>query len=79
TASRWSLHRRACSHPNARLDFNADTAWRLCTRGISPDQAARHARIAGDQQLATAALQIVSIIWSPRPAATRRDSAGISQ
>jgi hypothetical protein len=35
-----------------------DTAWRLCTRGITPGRA----RIDGDRQLAAAALQIVSII-----------------
>ena len=43
----------------------ADTAWRLCTRGITPEQAAGKARIDGDQNLASTALQIVSIIWSP--------------
>jgi len=49
----------------ARAELDADTAWRLCTRGITPGQAAGHARIDGDQNLVAAALQIVSIIWSP--------------
>jgi uncharacterized protein (TIGR03083 family) len=48
----------------ARLELDSDTAWRLCTRGISPQQATLRARIDGDHVLATAALQIVSIIWS---------------
>jgi hypothetical protein len=37
----------------------------LCTRGITPGQAAGRARIDGDQNLASTVLQIVSIIWSP--------------
>jgi len=37
----------------------------LCTRGVTPEQAAENARIDGDEHLATAALQIVSIIWAP--------------
>jgi uncharacterized protein (TIGR03083 family) len=62
---RWSLHHRRHPKPNARVELDTDTAWRLCTRGITPQQAAKRTRIDGDHQLATAALQIVSIIWSP--------------
>jgi uncharacterized protein (TIGR03083 family) len=67
-AGRWRLQREPHSHPAARVELDADTAWRLCTRGMTPEHAARNARIDGDKQLATAALQIVSIIWSPPPA-----------
>jgi hypothetical protein len=45
--------------------LDAGTTWRLCTRGVTPEQATEHARIDGDRHLATAALQIVSIIWTP--------------
>jgi uncharacterized protein (TIGR03083 family) len=62
---RWSLQRRPHPQPAARLELDADTTWRLCTRGITPERAAEHAHIDGDQHLATAALQIVSIIWTP--------------
>jgi uncharacterized protein (TIGR03083 family) len=62
---RWSLHRQPHPKPAARVEFDTDTAWRLCTRGITPQQAAGRARIDGDHRLATAALQIVSIIWLP--------------
>jgi uncharacterized protein (TIGR03083 family) len=62
---RWRLHHQPHPQPTARLELDADTTWRLCTRGMTPEQAAEHARIDGDQHLATAALQIVSIIWSP--------------
>ena len=63
--SRWRLHRQPHPQPAARLELDADTTWRLCTRGITPERAAGHARIDGDRRLAAAALQIVSIIWSP--------------
>ena len=65
---RWRLQRQADPRPAARLELDADTAWRLCTRGITPERAAERARVDGDQHLAAAALQIVSIIWSPPPA-----------
>lgn|SRR5690606_34545645 len=39
-------------------------AWRLCTRGVGPAEAAEHARIEGDRRPAEAALTIVSIIHS---------------
>ena len=62
---RWSLNRPPHPQPAARVELDTDTAWRLCTRGITPRQAAGRARTDGDHHLATAALQIVSIIWSP--------------
>ena len=61
----WRLQRQPAGRPAALVELDADTAWRLCTRGIAPGQAAGRARIDGDHQLVTAALQIVSIIWSP--------------
>ncbi|WP_220039844.1 hypothetical protein [Nonomuraea aridisoli] len=62
---RWELHHRPHPQPAAHLELDADTTWRLCTRGITPGRAAERARIDGDEHLATAALHIVSIIWSP--------------
>ena len=62
---RWRLRRGPHSRPTARVELDPDTAWRLCTRGITPRHAAGRARVDGDRQLAVAALQIVSIIWSP--------------
>src|SRR5690606_35560729 len=62
---RWRLRRQRHPSSAARLELDADTTWRLCTRGVTPEQAAERARISGDRRLAAAALQIVSIIWSP--------------
>jgi hypothetical protein len=47
------------------IELDPDTAWRLCTRGISPSRAADLAQVDGDARLAAAALRIVSIIWTP--------------
>lgn len=44
------------------VTLDADTFWRLCTRGVTPDDARRRAHVTGDPRLADAALQIVSII-----------------
>ncbi|MFI7639562.1 maleylpyruvate isomerase family mycothiol-dependent enzyme [Nonomuraea sp. NPDC049400] len=64
-SDRWRLRPRAHQQPTVNLYLDVDTAWRLCTRGITPAQAVERTHIDGDRQLATAALQIVSIIWSP--------------
>jgi uncharacterized protein (TIGR03083 family) len=50
--------------PAASVRLDAETAWRLCTRGIDPDAARAHAhtRIRGDHRLAEAVLRIVSIV-----------------
>jgi uncharacterized protein (TIGR03083 family) len=62
---RWRLDDSTDGWPAASIELDPDTAWRLCTRGISPSRAAELAGIHGDERLALAALQIVSIIWTP--------------
>ena len=44
------------------VTIDADPLWRLCTRGIEPGEARRHAEVDGDPRLAEACLQMVSII-----------------
>ncbi len=62
TASgRWSLAAPP-DGPAATVSFDAETAWRLCTRGILPSTALTRAHVAGDPALAEAACQILSII-----------------
>ena len=58
----WALSTRAGSQPAATVELDADTTWRLCTRGITPEQARARATVHGDEKLAGAALGIVSII-----------------
>ncbi|MFI7102067.1 maleylpyruvate isomerase family mycothiol-dependent enzyme [Streptomyces sp. NPDC050161] len=59
---RWSLAEPSAGRPAARVRLDADSAWRLCTRGIEPAIALARARIDGDPQLAEAACRIVSIV-----------------
>jgi hypothetical protein len=61
---RWRMERSEVQ-ATAELVLDADTTWRLCTRGITPEQAAERAQVSGDRRLGEAALQIVSIIWTP--------------
>ena len=66
TPERWALSRQPTPSPDALIELDTDTTWRLCTRGIHPAQAAERSHIEGDHRLAATALDIVSIIWSPR-------------
>ncbi|MGI5350626.1 maleylpyruvate isomerase family mycothiol-dependent enzyme [Streptomyces sp. CA-250714] len=59
----WSLAEPDSGHPAAVVHLDAETAWRLCTRGIQPDTALARARVEGERELARAACQIVSIVY----------------
>ncbi|WP_369266020.1 maleylpyruvate isomerase family mycothiol-dependent enzyme [Streptomyces harbinensis] len=61
-ADGWTLAEPAAGAPATRIALDADTAWRLCTRGITPATALARARVEGDRNLAEAACRIVSII-----------------
>ncbi|MCK7628244.1 maleylpyruvate isomerase family mycothiol-dependent enzyme [Streptomyces sp. RS10V-4] len=63
TRERWSLAKPDAESPAALVRLDAETAWRLCTRGIQPDAAVARALINGDRELAEAACQIVSIVY----------------
>ncbi|WCD97047.1 hypothetical protein PGH47_15730 [Streptomyces sp. HUAS 31] len=58
----WSLAGPAEGHPAALVRLDAETAWRLCVRGIEPADALTRAEIEGDRQLAEAACRIVSVV-----------------
>ncbi|PRY59840.1 maleylpyruvate isomerase family mycothiol-dependent enzyme [Glycomyces artemisiae] len=59
---RWSLA-EPVTRPAAAVELDAETAWRLCARGLEPDAALARARVDGDADLAAAACQIVSIVY----------------
>ncbi|MFD5385762.1 maleylpyruvate isomerase family mycothiol-dependent enzyme [Streptomyces sp. NPDC127074] len=59
----WSLVEPDDERPAVVVRLDAETAWRLCTRGIQPDTALARVRIDGDRQLAEAVCQIVSIVY----------------
>ena len=46
----------------ARVSLDQDTAWRLVTKGLSPADALARVELAGDPELARAALGMVAII-----------------
>jgi uncharacterized protein (TIGR03083 family) len=58
----WSIERGATRDATARARLDADTTWRLATRGLSPERAAARAELAGDATLGRAALDLLSII-----------------
>ena len=58
---RWEIQHQSHPHPNTKPELDADTTWRLCTRAITPEQAAEHAHPEDNQQLTAAVLNIVSI------------------
>ncbi|MGW0846230.1 maleylpyruvate isomerase family mycothiol-dependent enzyme [Streptomyces sp. NPDC002787] len=62
TAGRWSLAEPPSGRPTASVLLDAETAWRLCTRGIDPATALGRARVQGERRLAEAACGIVSIV-----------------
>lgn len=61
-AGRWQLCRDEPASVDATLPLDQDLAWRLFTRGISAAQARPSVSLDGDQRLATAALEMVTII-----------------
>ncbi|MFJ9613824.1 maleylpyruvate isomerase family mycothiol-dependent enzyme [Streptomyces noursei] len=63
TGPRWSLAEPRAARPTALVRLDAETAWRLCTRGIQPATALARARVDGERDLAEAACRIVSIVY----------------
>jgi uncharacterized protein (TIGR03083 family) len=61
-ADRWLWADQPPGADATAVTIDADPLWRLCTRGIEPAEALRHAEIEGDLRLGGAALQVVSII-----------------
>jgi uncharacterized protein (TIGR03083 family) len=59
---RWSLAPAPGGRPAASVELDAETAWRLCTRGIEPATALARARIDGHRPLAEAVCHIVSVV-----------------
>jgi uncharacterized protein (TIGR03083 family) len=62
TSHGWSLAPELTGTPAAAVRLEAETAWRLCTRSITPDAAIARSRLEGNRQLAEATCQILSII-----------------
>jgi len=59
---RWELYRGSPEQPAAQVELEAENAWRLFTRGLSPGEARARAKLSGDAALAAKALETVSIL-----------------
>ena len=58
----WVLRHFTRLEPNASLEIDPDTAWRLFSKGISPEEALEKVTIRGDDYLAKVALGMVSVM-----------------
>ena len=62
----WQLERaQGPCECTATVQMTPDTLWRLASRGITPEQAARRASVTGDLALGRGALHLLAIIRSP--------------
>jgi uncharacterized protein (TIGR03083 family) len=59
---RWLLVSDETGAADASVTMRQDTAWRLFTKGITPEEASGLVTLAGDRALAAKVLQTVSII-----------------
>ena len=58
----WSLGRGASDGSAATVTMDQETAWRLFTKGLAPEEAAERAAIGGDAAAACRVLRMVTII-----------------
>jgi uncharacterized protein (TIGR03083 family) len=58
----WVLRKTTRLQPNARLTLDPDTAWKLFSKGIMPEDALEKATLEGDEQLCRVALGMVSVM-----------------
>ena len=61
---RWTLHIHETNDPppTSTVSFDQETAWRLFTKGIDPEEALDHAAISGDRDLGLHLLNTVSML-----------------
>jgi hypothetical protein len=62
TPGGWRLAAGGAAAPSARVALDADTAWRLWTKGIGRDAAAAAVSVSGDPALGGRVLDAVAII-----------------
>ncbi len=58
----WALGQAGEDRPQALTRLDEDTAWRVFTKGLTPEQARRKAVLEGDPILAAKVLETVSIL-----------------
>jgi uncharacterized protein (TIGR03083 family) len=58
----WALYQGVTSAPQATVELDQDTAWRVFTKGLSPAEAEQRTMFQGDRSLGLRVLDTVSII-----------------
>lgn len=58
----WVLRKNTRLEANAKITIMPDTAWKLFSKGIAPEQALDEVTISGDEKLARAALGMVAVM-----------------
>ncbi|RYD56063.1 MAG: hypothetical protein EOP56_14105 [Sphingobacteriales bacterium] len=58
----WVLRKTTRLQPNARLTLDPDTAWKLFSKGITPEEALTRVTIEGDEQLGKVALGMIAVM-----------------
>jgi uncharacterized protein (TIGR03083 family) len=62
TEEGWVLRKTTNVQPNAIVEMDPDTAWRLFSKGIMPEEALEKTKITGAEQLGMVALGMVSVM-----------------
>jgi len=62
TGDGWNFFTGAPAHPTAETSIEEETAWRLFTHGLTPDQVRETVGIKGEPKLGLQVLEMVSII-----------------
>lgn len=58
----WQLYQGAVAEADTRVQLDQDTAWRLFTKGVAPDDARRQLVIEGDERLGIQLLSLLAIM-----------------
>ncbi len=58
----WQLYQGTVAEADTRVQLDQDTAWRLFTKGVAPDDARRQLVIEGDERLGIQLLSLLAIM-----------------
>ncbi|GGM88851.1 hypothetical protein GCM10010967_21990 [Dyadobacter beijingensis] len=62
TADGWVLSETSANAPEASVQLDADTAWKLFTKAIKPDEALTRSQLTGNKELAGVTLNLIAVM-----------------
>lgn len=62
TPDRWILRETSATTPEASVQIDADTAWKLFTKATKPDEALTMAHLTGNKELAGITLNLIAVM-----------------